>query len=124
MYTVKIMVDTEKSNVSLIVGFWTGVAIWIVIMTAFGWWRVWWAYFPLIGVVSGAIQRTANLLHNQRKIQTQPIQSDISQPSRQYGEETQENLKPIRNHIKCPGCGNLLEDPNLKFCPTCGTQLE
>ena len=41
-----------------VIGTWTGVAIFMVIMTAFGWWYVWWAYIALIGIISGAIQQT------------------------------------------------------------------
>lgn len=97
--------DNDKSPISVVVGIWTGFAIWIVIMTAFRWWYVWWAYFPLIGILSGAIQQTADFLHNQ-KTQDQgksPIQSD-----------------PEINEIN----GSLdSETINMKFCSNCGSRI-
>ena len=122
------MSEKNESSVSVIVGFWTGVAIWVVIMTAFKWWWVWWAYFPLIGVISGAIQKTANYLHNRNnppspKSIESPSQSQISAEMSTISKDPDQNHSPVmKKH--CPGCGGKIEEENLKFCSTCGYELD
>lgn len=98
-----------------IIGTWTGVAFWLVIMTFLGWWTTWWAYFPLIGVISGAIQQTVS--YNQQK--NTPVEPNYIQPTSgapiQGGEAGQISY--------CPGCGGKIA-PNLTQCPTCGFALK
>ncbi|WP_371802402.1 hypothetical protein [Candidatus Lokiarchaeum ossiferum] len=112
------MAEMKESPVSKIIGFWTGAAIWLVIMTAFGWWVVWWAYFPLIGVFSGAIRQTANYLHNQK--QTTQLQNQTVVSGATIASDQEHSISTLKT---CSGCGEMIEDPNIKFCSYCGAQL-
>lgn len=97
-----------------LIGTWTGVAIFMVIMFAFSWWGVWWAYFPLIGIISGAIQQTVVYIQKKNAL-TEPNNA-LSSPEEASKEES--------NSIAfCPGCGEKLV-PKIDQCPTCGYALK
>jgi len=98
-----------------VIGTWTGVAIFMVIMTAFSWWYVWWAYIALIGIISGAIQQTVAYVQKKKSIGEPNIPTSTS-------------IEPIQeeesNQIAyCPGCGEKL-GPNIAQCPTCGYAIK
>jgi hypothetical protein len=117
--------EKKESPVSALVGIWTGVAVWIVIMTAFRWWLVWWAYFPLIGVVSGAVRQTANHMQN-RKLANNSYSG--VQPSENQGATTTKSNdidgEPIPHVMKnCPNCDNALNKADVQFCPACGFKV-
>ena len=104
--------DNSKA-INGVIGTWTGVAIFIVIMTAFTWWGQWWAYIPLIGTISGAIQQT--VAYAQKKKALNEPNSAVSSPEATSINETKEIAF-------CPGCGEKLV-PNIDQCPTCGQAL-
>ena len=93
-----------------VIGTWTGVAIFMVIMTAFSWWYVWWAYIALIGIISGAIQQT--VAYVQKK-------NSIAEPNNSVPASNDQIQNNESNQIAyCPGCGQKIE-PNTTQCPTC-----
>ncbi|QEE17574.1 hypothetical protein DSAG12_03411 [Promethearchaeum syntrophicum] len=109
------MKNKEKSvTADGLIGSWTGVAIFMVIMFAFSWWGVWWAYFPLIGIISGAIQQTVAYI--QKKKALNEPNNTLSSPEAASIDETKEIAF-------CPGCGEKLV-PNIDQCPTCGQALK
>jgi len=94
-----------------VIGTWTGVAIFMVIMTAFYWWNVWWAYTALIGIISGAIQQTVSYVQKKNSL----AEPNTSAPTSKEPIQAEES-----NQIAyCPGCGQKIE-PNTAQCPTCG----
>ena len=97
-----------------VIGTWTGVAIFMVIMTAFTWWTVWWAYIALIGIISGAIQQT--VAYAQKKKTLNAPNNTLSSP-----EAT--SIDDSNAPAYCPGCGEKLV-PNMDQCPTCGQALK
>ena len=102
-------------NIDGVIGTWTGVAIFMVIMTAFGWWYVWWAYIALIGIISGAIQQTVAYVQK-KKSKTEPNTQTLTSNEPIQTEE--------RNQIAyCPGCGQKIES-NIAQCPTCGYEIK
>lgn len=97
-----------------VIGTWTGVAIFMVIMTAFRWWYVWWAYIALIGIISGAIQQTVAYMQKKKSL------TESNAPIHTFKDPKQEEES---NKIAyCPGCGQKLA-PNTIQCPTCGYDL-
>ena len=98
-----------------VIGTWTGVAIFMVIMTAFGWWYVWWAYIALIGIISGAIQQTVAYVQKKNSL----AEHNNSVPTLKEPIQTEQS-----NQIAyCPGCGQKIE-PNTAQCPTCGYAIQ
>ena len=98
-----------------VIGTWTGVAIFMVIMTAFKWWYVWWAYIALIGIISGAIQQTVAYIQKKKAL-NDPNKSEPSPKAPLINDENNEIAY-------CPGCGEKLV-PNIAQCPTCGYALK
>ncbi len=98
-----------------VIGTWTGVAIFLVIMTAFGWWVVWWAYIALIGIISGAIQQTVAYVQKKKSIgETNTLTSTSKEPIQE---------EEINQIAYCPGCGQKIET-NIAQCPTCGYEIK
>ena len=98
-----------------VIGTWTGVAIFMVIMTAFHWWNVWWAYIALIGIISGAIQQT--VAYVQKKNSLGEPNTPASTPKEPMQEEKDNQI------VYCPGCGEKLVQ-NIDQCPTCGYAIK
>ena len=115
------MSEMKKSSTSIIIGFWTGVVVWIILMFAFKWWGAWWAYFPLMGTIFGAVRKTADFLHNE-KLSNGSVDE---MPTQDHNPTTDQanNINLNQSNSVCPGCGHHLEEENLKFCPTCGYHL-
>ena len=103
--------EDKPITVNGIIGAWTGVAIFLVIMTAFSWWRTWWAYFPLIGIISGAIQQTVAYVQKKKSLDDPNTLAHASKEPIQTDESNQ--------IVYCPGCGQRIEQ-NIAQCPTCG----
>ena len=97
-----------------VIGTWTGVAIFVVIMFAFDWWWQWWAYIPLIGTISGAIQQT--VAYAQKK-------KNINEPNNTLSSPEVASTDKSNEIAYCPGCGEKLV-PNIDQCPTCGYALK
>ena len=97
-----------------VIGTWTGVAIFIVIMTAFTWWGQWWAYIPLISIISGAIQQT--VAYAQKK-------KALNEPNNTVSSLGAASIDESKEISFCPGCGEKLVT-NIDQCPTCGQALK
>ena len=110
------MKKKDKPNtLDSVFGTWTGAAIFMVIMTAFGWWYVWWAYIALIGIISGAIQQTVAYVQKKKSL------DDPNTLTPALKEPIQEEEKNLI--VYCPGCGEKLA-PDIAQCPTCGYTIK
>ena len=112
--------NSEEAPLSVVISIWTGAIIWVILMTAFKWWRAWWAYIPLVGIMSGAIQRTANYFH-QRNIQESTTNLNQPRSDSTFEQVPEGEHSPVRDTKFCSNCGAEIPIDASK-CSNCGSR--